>query len=313
MNRIPEEIIKKWLDGTADESERASVVSWASESPDNQKELLALKMVYMSTLTNEYQSAAQKKRRRLRRVLAWSLSSAAAVASVVSALFILVPEKDDYQSLSAVNISVPVGQMSKLVLSDSTCVWLNSNSELEVLDSETGERAVALKGEAYFEVTKDSKHPFVVSCGDRLVKVLGTSFNLSSYSEELFAIKLFSGSVELLDKRAGFSCRMNPDEQIEYSDGKYIKTTGTNRNSSEWRSGKYSFADASLDSIMEKVGDYYGVKIMFQDNRMKQLRCTCSFHSGDTLENILELICKAYKHKIKYSLSEDKSQVNIHY
>ena len=177
MNRIPEEIIKKWLDGTADESERASVVSWASESPDNQKELLALKMVYMSTLTNEYQSAAQKKRRRLRRVLAWSLSSAAAVASVVSALFILVPEKDDYQSLSAVNISVPVGQMSKLVLSDSTCVWLNSNSELEVLDSETGERAVALKGEAYFEVTKDSKHPFVVSCGDRPVKVLGTAFD----------------------------------------------------------------------------------------------------------------------------------------
>lgn len=306
------ELLRKWLEGSANQEEREIVATWASDSEAKEKELISGKMVYMATLVHEYDSEGQKKQRRRSRILLWSVSIAAMFVAVLS-VFLVLPSNRENMRLSAINITVPVGQMSQLMLSDSTHVWLNSNSKLNVIEGKKGERTVDLKGEGYFEVAKDPNHPFIVRCGNRTVKVLGTSFRLSSYSQDRFSLKLYSGSVEMTDKLTNYACRLVPDEQIEYVNGHYLRTHGDAADKIDWIDGTYSFTDVSLETIMRKVGEYYGVSIQFQDSLIKQMRCTCSFHSGNGLENILDLICKAYDNRIRYNINEDKTTVTIHY
>lgn len=306
------ELLRKWLEGSANQEERETIATWASDSEAKEKELISSKMVYMATLVHEYNTEGQMKQTRRRRILLWSVSIAAMFVAVFS-LFIMFPSNRENLRLSAINITVPVGQMSQLMLSDSTHVWLNSNSSLNVIEGNKGERTVELKGEGYFEVAKDPNHPFIVRCGNRIVKVLGTAFRLSSYSQDRFSLKLYSGSVEMTDMLTNYACRLVPDEQIEYVNGHYMKTNGEAADKIDWINGTYSFTDVCLETIMRKVGEYYGVSIRFQDSLIKQLRCTCSFHSGNGLENILDLICRAYDNRIRYSINEEKTTVTIHY
>ena len=303
------DLVRKWLEGTADKEEREVVADWASECEENEKKLLSEKMVYLASLSVE---ADSKRTSKIRTAIYWTMTAAATVAIVLS-LFLSYPALDKGSRLSAVNITVPVGQMSRLKLSDGTEIWLNSNSQLDVVDGNRDERIVELKGEAFFEVAKDPEHPFIVRCGDRSVKVLGTSFNVTSYSQDNFTVKLFTGSVEMTDALADCCFILNPGEQIDFLDGHYLRNVDNGYDNCGWKDGKQSFTDASLETIMRRVGDYFGVSIQFQEESMKLLRCTCAFHSGNRLENILEIICMAYDNSIGYVISEDKTTVTLKY
>ena len=307
--QIPRDLIQRWLDGTADKDEREIVAEWASECEENEKKLLSEKMVYLASLSGEANSNRTSK---IRTTIYWTMTAAATVAIVLS-LFLSYPALDKGNRLSAVNITVPVGQMSRLKLSDGTEIWLNSNSQLDVVDGNRDERVVELKGEAFFEVAKDPEHPFIVRCGERSVKVLGTSFNVTSYSQDNFSVKLFTGSVEMTDALADYSCTLKPGEQIDFENGHYVRNSENGYDNYGWKGGKQSFTDASLETIMRRVGDYYGVSIKFQDESMKLLRCTCAFHSGNSLEIILDIICMAYDDNIKYVISEDRTTVTLEY
>ena len=307
--QIPRDLIQRWLDGTADKDEREIVAEWASECEENEKKLLSEKMVYLASLSGE---ANSKRTSKIRTAIYWTMTAAATVAIVLS-LFLSYPALDKGNRLSAVNITVPVGQMSRLKLSDGTEIWLNSNSQLDVVDGNRDERVVELKGEAFFEVAKDPEHPFIVRCGERSVKVLGTSFNVTSYSQDNFSVKLFTGSVEMTDALADYSCTLKPGEQIDFENGHYVRNSENGYDNYGWKGGKQSFTDASLETIMRRVGDYFGVSIKFQDESMKHLRCTCAFHSGNSLEIILDIICMAYDDNIKYVISEDRTTVTLEY
>ena len=89
------------------------------------------------------------------------------------------------------------GMEYMLTLSDGTRVFLNAETKLKFPTKfQKEERVVVLEGEAYFEVRKDATHPFIVKANDVDVKVLGTSFNLRSYSDEnSIATTLVSGKV----------------------------------------------------------------------------------------------------------------------
>lgn len=310
--KISLDLVRKWLEGTADKEEREAVADWASESEENEKKLLTEKMVYLASLSAEAESKDSKRTSKIRTAIYWTMTAAAMVAIVLS-LFLSYPALDKGSRLSAVNITVPVGQMSRLKLSDGTEIWLNSNSQLDVVDGNRDERIVELKGEAFFEVAKDPEHPFIVRCGDRSVKVLGTAFNVTSYSQDNFSVKLFTGSVEMTDALADRSFILKPGEQIDFVDGHYLRNVDNGYDSCGWKGGKQSFADASLETIMRRVGDYFGVSIEFQEESMKLLRCTCAFHSGNSLEHILEIICMAYDNSIKYVISEDRTTVTLKY
>src|SRR5450759_882792 len=81
-------------------------------------------------------------------------------------------------------LSIPHGGEFFLQFADGTKVWLNSETVLRYpVQFDSNERRVELTGEAFFEVARNDKVPFLVESGEQTVKVLGTEFNISSYKE----------------------------------------------------------------------------------------------------------------------------------
>ena len=308
---LSDELLTRWLSGEADEREREAVAAWAGESPEREQELLEMKKVFLASfIQNGNAEAAGKKHSKVRRILLGSLSAAAASALLVGTGYMASSELHPQPVLSALSITAPSGQTASMMLSDSTTVWLNSNSELQVADGAKGERTVSLRGEAFFDVAKDPEHPFVVKCGQRNIRVLGTSFNVSSYSPEHFAIDLLTGKVEMSDGN-GFTCTLSPMERLEFNDGKYSKTQIGSTEERGWMDGFYHFNDISLRDVIRSIGNYYNVTIGFADPSLADLRCSCTFRKEDSLGHILSVICKAYKGELGYRISSDGSSAVI--
>ena len=97
-------------------------------------------------------------------------------------------------------LNIPNGKKFKVELSDGTIVHLNSGSSLRypVNFLSTGPRQVYLSGEAYFAVSRNELNPFIVHVNDLGVKVLGTKFNISAYTEDKsIDVVLVEGAVSL--------------------------------------------------------------------------------------------------------------------
>jgi transmembrane sensor len=167
-------------------------------------------------------------------------------------------------------ISTPRGGQYQLTLSDGTKVWLNAASSLRYPATFTGkDRQVELTGEAYFEVAHNAAMPFKVNvAGKEEVEVLGTHFNINSYSDEP-AVKttLLEGSVKVSKGLA--SIFIKPGEQAVVSDNNGNITLKQNVDIDEivaWKNEKFVFQDLDLKSIMRQVARWYDIDVSYTGN-----------------------------------------------
>lgn len=106
-----------------------------------------------------------------------------------------------------------------LVLADGTKVWLNAESRLRYPVAFNGkERRVELEGEACFEVAKDAEHPFIVCANGMNTMVLGTKFNVRSYSVEDRHVTLVNGKVQVTNTVNNKSVTLRPGQDLTYTE-----------------------------------------------------------------------------------------------
>ncbi len=106
-----------------------------------------------------------------------------------------LPSSADYMMMA---MKTPRGECADVTLADGTRVWLNGESVLEFPNRFIGaRRKVRLSCEAYFDVAKDSRHPFIVTTNYYSVSVLGTSFSACAYSPSDAALVLAEGRVRM--------------------------------------------------------------------------------------------------------------------
>ncbi|RNL88541.1 DUF4974 domain-containing protein [Sinomicrobium pectinilyticum] len=209
-------------------------------------------------------------------------------------------------------ITVPNGNRFKLILADSTVVHLNAGTTLRypVYFRNTGNREVYLQGEAFFDVTKDRDHPFVVSSDDLHIEVLGTKFNISSYRDKkLSEVVLVEGSVKMQPNSAdnpsaagvllkpGFRGELDSTSEkiaVEEVDT-YLYTA--------WMNGKLIFRNKTFDEILETLERHYNVKIINENRELGKSKFNTSFGSDVRLERILFYFEKMYG--ISYTVKED--------
>lgn len=186
-------------------------------------------------------------------------------------------------------IETPKGGQYQVRLPDGTSVWLNTASSLKypVSFAALKERKVELRGEAYFEVAKDRKHPFVVSTGQQQVKVLGTHFNINSYGDEPFTkTTLLEGSVQVND-----SYILKPGEQLASSKtGKVAVSLVNVEDVMAWKKGYFEFHDENTYEIMRKVARWYDVEVIYEDEiPLKKMEGTLSrFENASRILDVLE-------------------------
>ncbi len=184
------------------------------------------------------------------------------------------------------------GMEYALTLSDGTKIYLNAESEINFPVSFKGsQRMVELSGEAYFEVAKDAKHPFVVKTRDLSVKVLGTSFNLRAYeNEKEVTTTLAEGKVQVFDGRKFED--ITPGEQVVYEKatrGMQVRQVDVSRYAA-WRDGKFIFRNERLEDIMMYLARWYNVQYKFMDDKVKNMRIGAKLNRYNDMNPIIEML-----------------------
>ncbi len=191
-------------------------------------------------------------------------------------------------------IVVPRSGEYKLELADGTRVWLNSESELRYpVDFSGNLREVYLKGEGYFEVAPDAEKPFRVLVDDMVVRVLGTSFDVNAYRDRGGVLTtLVSGKVDILNDEGESLVVMQPNQQVDYKDGKATVKEVNSRRFTSWIEGKFYFEEMPLESIMDQLRRWYDIEVFFSGQDLKAYEFTGVIRKDFTAEQIFGIIEK---------------------
>ena len=191
---------------------------------------------------------------------------------------IVVPEKGEYQA----------------ILSDGTKVWINSDSKLEFPDRFCENiREVKLTGEAYFEVARDSVHPFIVATDEGMeVKVYGTEFNVDTYRKGTVKTTLVNGKVGIRVSATGEEVRLSPNQMALFTKAtQSIQVENVDPYGAvAWKDGKFVFEDEPMEEIMERLSRWYDVKVFYANERIKKHTFTGIITRFADISDVLHLM-----------------------
>ncbi len=184
------------------------------------------------------------------------------------------------------------GEIKKVILPDSSEVWLNSGSVL-VYPSRfsNNERNIVLIGEAYFKVRHIDSSPFQVSVNRLNVKDIGTSFDIQSYPTlDDMRVTLNEGLVSVSDGRTDY--RLKPNQQLIYSNftGKVSIEDVDAKGYAEWRNGGLQFDGEPLTKVLKMLEYRYDVHFQIVTNRYDRQYVRLRFNPQENIEDILSVI-----------------------
>jgi ferric-dicitrate binding protein FerR (iron transport regulator) len=222
-------------------------------------------------------------------------------------------------------ITVKLGTKTKVQLPDGSHVWVNSDSKLTYAETFTGPtRDIYLEGEAYFDVVKDAKHPFIVHTSGIDIRVLGTAFNVKAYkAEPTIEATLVHGLIEvtktnqpeaskillhpheklIFDKKANEQSVIKPgmnaaesaiaqDKPINPS----ITITPLSKTLADsalietsWVYNRLSFEEEKFEDLAKKIERWFNVEITINNNKIRSYRTTGSFENETVDEALREL------------------------
>ena len=220
---------------------------------------------------------------------------------------------------------------SKIYLSDGSVVTLNSETTLKYPPSFTGPtREVYLNGEAFFDVAKDHKHPFIVHAGKMSIRVVGTAFNVKSYKNDIASeTTLIRGSIEVtLADRPSDRIILKPNEKLilksttfkrhtinrnlvaqtpdtaktsyALTNLTYLKSNDTTVVETSWVNNRLTFKDEDFTEIANKMERWYGIKIKFKNTDTKDYRFTGVFEKENVLQALKALqMIEPFSYKYK--------------
>ncbi len=203
-------------------------------------------------------------------------------------------------------IQSPVGMRSHIVLPDGTDLWLNAGSKIKYgIPFIRESRQVDLSGEAYLNVIKNEKIPFIVHSGNAEVKVVGTQFNVKAYPEDKqIEVALKEGSVEFYyikgDCQKIFT-KLNPNDflVLNKKDNKVTKENKELDKYISWHQNIMIFDDTPMQEVALTLERWYGVKVIITGNEIKNYKFTTTFEN-EPLFRVLELLELSSPIVVKY-------------
>lgn len=299
QNEQIESLLVRYYNGELDEKEVQDIKAWIDASAANRK--IASEVYHICFAADSYMmetktgEALARTRKRIasgrfrRAVKAIERIAAALLLPVAGLSGWFISEYLDQRD-SIIEVRSTAGMVSCVTLPDETKVWLNSDSYLRYPSRFGKERRVTLTGEGYFDVTKDSRHEFVVEAGPTEVVVHGTEFNVDSYEDEI-RTTLVSGSVSIRYENGDHHHRyltLKPSQQAIYD-----AETGTMRlvnenvlSNTSWKDGKIILDNTSLEDALRMIGNKYNVRFQIKNAALKGYNFTGTF-SNQSLDRIL--------------------------
>lgn len=233
------------------------------------------------------------------------LAAAVALLVVFAGLtYLIFPELQTLNQPQRIVKVNPSGQKSTHFLPDGSKVYLNAESSISyVREFEGDKRAIELKGEAYFEVTKDPEKPFVVKSKGVSTTAIGTAFNVRAYAnEKKLGIALTEGKVKVTSTNLEEEFFLAPGEQLHYaSDSKRVSKSEFDADEIVgWKNGLIKFQEANYEEVKSRLERWFGVRIVSNVDPSERWKYTGSFEN-QSLEMILEgmKLTKNFEYKME--------------
>jgi len=323
-----EALLSGYLSGDLSDQDRSMIDKWRKESPENEalyRESLraweAIPLLHEMEQFNSFEALKKVSTRISQHSSSkWWVNIQRAAAILLLPLLVysgyltirnLSMKKLPEEHVMMQTITSRQGMVTKFSLSDSTKVWLNSGSELQFPILFTGDmREVKLRGEAFFEVSKNEKQPFRVNARELNIDVLGTSFDVVSYEEDTQSeVILIEGKVSLSaedgqvireygtihpGQRAVFKEESREVCAHEVEVDKYIS----------WRDGNLIFRDDPMEDVIRRLNRWFNVEIVVNDPEIESYIYTATFRD-ENLEQVLKLL--KLSAPIDYRIVESKA------
>jgi len=320
-----EELLIRFLTHTCSTEELKQVDNWIASNKVNADWLFEMERIWslkdelrfsdkqeIERAYRQFISRINKKTFQLKyRTYFYSMLKYAAIIVVVSLLSInfykmLTPQEPELMN----EICVPRGERANVTLSDGTKVALNSDTKFTYPSHFSKySRNVSLIGEGYFEVTHNPQKPFIVNAQMIHVKVLGTKFNMRTYSGENSIVTLLEGKVEVESSNKEDKLTLHPNEEVSYSKKTgMLLTQGINPDiTKSWTKGELAFMDKSLYDICKGLERKYNVKIIIADQQLASEVFTCRFKESASIEKVMTLLRET--RRIDYSITENQIEI----
>lgn len=217
--------------------------------------------------------------------------------------------KDHAAGSGTINtLSTANGQTYRVRLPDQSEVWLNASSSIRfpVSFSAAKERRVELTGEAYFEIAKDPKHPFIVKTSKQEVEVLGTHFNINSYDDRsVTRTTLLEGSIRISSEGSkglpSVTKVVKPGEDAFVDADQQIRIAAADiRSVMAWKNGYFRFDNERIDEVFSKISRWYNIEVQYE-GPMPEERFSGNMSRNKNISEVLDMLSysKAVKFKVE--------------
>lgn len=337
-------LLIRHFEGLATKQEEASILSWVEKKPENREYYCRLRDSYialnmpqgkcsdseMETADKIVRDSSIRSRRSRRTRLVLKATAYAAAACLIA----VVAFKAGSSSRSASNegqritlsyipgtykhtLYTEKGVKSTVTLPDGSQVWMNSDTRLEFPDKFIGDtREVFLSGEAFFKVVHNPQKPMIVTTNRNfIIKVLGTEFNVRTYSDDATAkTTLYKGSIEMYSKDSRnqykLMARLSPCQSYIYNDKSTpsVKAGADTLVNNAWRRGCLIFENAPMEDVFKELERWHGVDIEVRDQRAYHYQFNANFEN-ESLVQILESL--KFCTDITYAIKDKKVEIYV--
>ena len=203
-------------------------------------------------------------------------------------------------------LEIPNGGEFQVTLADGSRVWLNAGTKLTYPIAFVGkERLVRLDGEGYFEVERDESKPFIVEINGMEVKVLGTSFNLRSFTaDNRSTATLVSGKIEVKTPTQRIELLPNQQADLLVGENKLDVREVDAVAYGAWTKGRFVFRRERLETILDDVSRWYNVTVFYEQSRVKDILFSGIVERYADISETLEMLEKTGK--VNFIVDEQK-------
>lgn len=284
MNR---KILYHFFENRATLDEEKQIRSWMNESEVNfQRFMQARKEYDIFTLSNS--DTTRKNRKIAHSQKLFGIAAAVILVLIVGGLYLFrfVNKSEQYNT-----ILVPPGQRINLILSDNSNVWLNANTTFRYpTQFSKKNRTIFLDGEAYLDVSKNKRKPFIIKTKQGDIRVTGTSLNVEAYSKyDSFETSLFTGSVDIYRNEAKV-VSLKPNEKSTLDNDELIISNIIDTDEYLWRKGLIVFNNKKLEDILLSLEKYFDVSIQINSKSLPQHTYTGKFRQSDGVDYALRVL-----------------------
>lgn len=289
---MDKEILYRFFEGTVSMEEGEQIRAWIEESPENEKEFYKERKLFdaMMLLTRKKKGVLQFQWNSVKNEL---LKIAGVILLTLSVSYLYRQYEMSIETPAMQTIYVPAGQRMNITLPDGTNVWLNARTTIQYpLNFNQKSRQVKLDGQAYFDVTKNPKKPFIVQTRKYDVEVIGTKFDVDAYSDkDQFETALMQGSVKLVSvENPEKTLMLKPDCKAYLENGNLKVKPLDDYNVYRWKEGLLCFTNETFDAIMKDFEKYFEVKIEVSNKEVSKYYFTGKFRQTDGIDYALRVL-----------------------